>query len=101
MNLANSLILSCLLFSVGVVGLLTRRHIIGALISIELMLNAVLINFIAFSYFKASDPTAGSVFAVFTIALTSAEMAVALAIVVAMYRQHKNLDLEKLDSLHG
>jgi len=110
-NLIGCLVLSVALFAIGAFGLLTRRNIIAALLSLELMVNAALINFIAFSRFGASsassgtglhnDPQAGSLFVLFAVAVTAAEMALALAIVIALYRQRKSLDLRELDSLHG
>jgi len=101
MNLTACLVLAALVFACGVFGMLRNRHIINILISIELMLNAVMINFIAFAHFRAADPTAGSIFTIFIIALTSAEMAVALAVVISLYRQRHPLDVERMKRLHG
>lgn len=101
MNLAHCLVLSAVVFSLGIFGLLRSRHVISLLIAIELMLNAAMINFVAFARFKAADPTAGSVFTIFIIALTSAEMAVALAVVISMYRHRHALDVERMRKLHG
>jgi NADH:ubiquinone oxidoreductase subunit K len=89
------------LFSIGAYGAMTRRHIVGMLISVEIMLNAANINFVAFSHFRPGDNTAGPIFTAFVIAVAACEMAVALAIVVSMYRRHKNLDIDKLRDLHG
>ncbi len=100
MTLLNCLLLAFILFAIGVFGLLTRRHLVGMLISMELMLNAANINFVAFAHFKAADPTAGSLFSIFVIAITACEMAVALAILIAMYRRHKSLDVNRLEDLH-
>lgn len=100
MTLLNCLILAFVLFTIGVFGLLTRRHLVGMLISIELMLNAANINFVAFAHFKAADATAGSLFSIFVIAITACEMAVALAILITMYRRHKSLDVNRLEDLH-
>lgn len=100
MSLAHYLTLSLVLFAIGIYGVLTRRHLVGMLISIEIMLNATIINFIAFSHFKASDSTAGPVFSLFIIAIAACEMAVALAIVVSMYRRHRDLDVDSLKELH-
>ena len=99
MTLMNCLILAFLLFGIGVWGLMRRRHLIGMLISIELMLNAANINFISFAYFGASDST-GALFSIFVIAVTACEMAIALAIIVSMYRRYKSLDVEQLRDLH-
>lgn len=101
MTLHHCLILAVAVFSIGVYGTLTRRNIIGILLSIELMLNAANINFVSFAYFRGRDFEAGNIFPVFGIAVTTCEMAVALAIVVAMYRRHKNLDITNLEELNG
>lgn len=101
MNLQNCLILGVIVFSLGIFGLLRQRNVVSLLISIELMLNAVMINFIAFARFRAVDPTSGSVFVVFIIALTSAEMAVALAVVISLYRNRHALDVSRMNKLHG
>ncbi|MCF0222973.1 MAG: NADH-quinone oxidoreductase subunit NuoK [Fibrobacter sp.] len=100
MTLTNCLILSFILFGIGLWGLMQRRHLVGMLISMEIMLNAANMNFISFAYFGAIDPTAGSVFSIFVIAVTACEMAVALAIIVNMYRRHKHLDVDQLRELH-
>ena len=83
MTLMNCLILAFLLFGIGVWGL-----------------NAANINFIAFAYCTPGDATSGSIFSAFVIAVTACEMAVALAIIVSMYRRHKSLDVEQLRDLH-
>lgn len=100
MTLEHSLVLSFILFGIGVFGLLRRRHIVGMLLSIEIMLNAANMNFISFAYFKAADATAGSIFGLFVIAITACEMAIALAIVVSMYRRHHSLDINQLRDIH-
>lgn len=100
MTLHHCLLLAFLLFSIGTYGVLTRRHIVGILISIELMLNAANINLVAFSWFRPGDATAGPLFSIFIIAVTACEMAVALAIVISMYRRHQILDIAKLRELH-
>ena len=101
MTLQSCLLLSAIVFSLGVFGMLRQRNVIGLLIAIELMLNAAMINFISFAYFKSPDPTAGSVFSIFVIALTSAEMAVALAVVVSIYRRRHDLDIQGMRRLNG
>ena len=100
MTLQHCLILAFILFAIGMWGVLRRRHLVGMLLSIEIMLNAANINFISFAYFKAQDATAGAVFSIFVIAVTACEMAVALAIVVTMYRRHHSLDVNQLRDLH-
>ena len=100
MTLLHCLILAFILFTIGIFGVLTTRHLIGMLISIEIMLNAANINFVAFAYFKAQDPTAGTLFSIFSIAITACEMAVALAILIAMYRKHHSLDVNTQEINH-
>lgn len=99
MTLQSCLLLAFLLFVIGIYGVLTRRNAIGILISMELMLNAANINFIAFAHFKALDATAGAVFSLFVIAATACEMAIALAIVIAVYRRYGHLDVDELTEL--
>lgn len=101
MTLERCLALAFLLFAIGAYGVVTRRHLVGLLISIELMLNAANINLVAFAYFKPGDATAGTAFAAFTIAVAACEMAAALAIVVAMYRRRHRLDVEQMKDLKG
>ncbi|MDQ3000437.1 MAG: NADH-quinone oxidoreductase subunit NuoK [Fibrobacterota bacterium] len=106
MNLTSCLLLSAALFAIGAYGLMTRRNMIAALMSLELMVNAALINFVAFARFGGphrlpGDPEAGSLFALFAVGVTAAEMALALAIVIAVHRQRRHLDVRALDGLHG
>jgi NADH-quinone oxidoreductase subunit K len=95
------LLLSSLLFSIGLAGVLIRRNAILVLIGIELMLNAANINFIAFWRF-GPDPSAltGIIFALFSI-IAAAEAAVGLAIILAAYRHSRTTDLDQMDSLKG
>ncbi|GHV11969.1 NADH-quinone oxidoreductase subunit K [Fibrobacterales bacterium] len=99
MTLQTCLLLAFLLFGAGIYGVLTRRNAIGILISMELMLNAANINLVSFAHFRAADATAGAVFSLFVIAVTACEMAVALAIVISVYRRHKHLDVDRLTEL--
>jgi NADH-quinone oxidoreductase subunit K len=99
MSLHAYLTLSALLFSIGLFGVLTRRNAIGILLGIELMLNAVNINLVAFSRFNAD--LGGLVFSLFTIAITVVEVAVGLAIVIAIFRVRKTIDADHLDLLRG
>jgi NADH:ubiquinone oxidoreductase subunit K/uncharacterized MnhB-related membrane protein len=100
-NLTSCLVLSFAMFAIGLYGVLTRRHLIGILMCIELMLNAANMNFIAFAHFTHPEPTAGAVFSIFVMAVSACEMAVALSIVVAMYRQSKTLDGDRMTDLKG
>ncbi len=100
--LQDYLLLSSLLFSVGLAGVLIRRNAILVLIGIELMLNAANLNFIAFWRF-GPDPSAltGMMFALFSISVAAAEAAVGLAIILAAYRHSKTTDLDRMNSLQG
>jgi len=82
-------------------GVLARRHLIGVLIGIELMLNAASLNFLAFNRFVVNDPTTGQIIVLFVIGLAAAEAAVALSIVLALYRARKSVDVELLTDLRG
>jgi len=99
--LGHFLALSALLFGIGLFGVLARKNAIAVLMGIELMLNAVNINFLAFSQARGDASLAGPVFAVFVIAVAAAEAAVALAIVIAMYRRFKNVHVDEMDRLKG
>ena len=96
-GLAHYLILSSALFCVGIFGLLTRRNAIGILISIELMFNAVNINFVAFSRFLSPDALSGQIFAIFIITIAAAEAAVGLAIVILIYRNFRGVEVDKIN----
>jgi NADH-quinone oxidoreductase subunit K len=93
------LTLAALVFVIGIYGVLTRRNAVGILLGIELMLNAVNINLAAFARFHGD--VAGIVFALFTIAITVAEVAVGLAIVIVIFRVRKTIDADHLDLLRG
>lgn len=93
------LILSAILFTIGVAGIVSRRNMITVLMSIELVLNAVNLNFIAFSY-QLSD-LGGQIFAIFTIAVAAGEAAVGLGILVAMFRLQQSVDLDRATELSG
>ena len=96
------LIISALLFAIGLAGAVTRRNAIVVLIGIELMLNAANLNFIAFWRYSP-DPEAltGIMFVIFSIAVAAAEAAVGLALVIAIYRHYKTVNIDKVDSLKG
>lgn len=100
MTLTHCLVLAFLLFAIGAYGILTRRHLVGLLISLEIMLNAANINLAAFAHFRAHDASSGPAFAALVIAVAACEMAAALAIVVAMYRRRRRLDVDTLKDLH-
>jgi len=93
------LLLGAILFAIGVYGVIARRNGVAVLMSIELILNAVNINFIAFSAMHGD--LSGQVFALFVIAVAAAEVGVGLAIVLAIYRNRKSVDLDELDLMRG
>ena len=98
MLLNQFLLLSAILFSIGVYGVIVRRNGVLVLMSIELILNAVNINFVAFSTYWGAD---GQVFALFAIAIAAAEVGVGLAIVLLIYRNRRSIDVDELDELKG
>ena len=95
--LSHFLILSAILFSVGVFGALTRRNAVAILMSIELMLNAANLSFVAFARYLPQTQLQGQVFAIFVIAIAAAEMAVALAIVLGLYRNFKTVNVDEIN----
>ena len=99
MELNYFLILSAFLFCVGVYGVLARKNGVLVLMSVELMLNAVNINLVAFSAFNHN--VGGQVFALFVITIAAAEVGVGLAIVLLIYRNLRSPDLDKVDQLKG
>ncbi len=92
---------SLVLFSIGLYAVLARRNLIGILIGIELMLNAASINFLAFNYFVGTDPAIGQIIVLFVIGLAAAEAAIALSIILAVYRQHTSIDVANIEELKG
>ncbi|HEX2458802.1 MAG TPA: NADH-quinone oxidoreductase subunit NuoK, partial [Vicinamibacterales bacterium] len=99
MGLQAYLTLAAVIFCIGLFGVMTRRNTIGILLGIELMLNAVNINLVAFARFSA-DVT-GMVFTVFTICITVAEAALGLAIVILLFRVRRTVIADHLDLLKG
>ena len=97
MGLTGYLLLSAALFSLGVYGLATRRSAVGVLVAIELMANAVNLNLVAFSRFGGSH--VGQVFALFSMALTVAEVVVGLALVILLFRARGDVDLSLASEL--
>jgi NADH-quinone oxidoreductase subunit K len=96
------LLVSALLFSIGLAGALTRRNAILVLIGIELMLNAANLNFIAFWRFgEHPENLRGVLFVIFSIGVAAAEAAVGLALIIAIYRHYKTTNLDEIDSMKG
>jgi len=94
-----SLILSAMLFSMGVLGVIIRRHPLVMFMCIELMLNSVNLAFIAFALHLGD--AAGQVYALIVMAVAAAEVAVGLAIIVAVYRYRRDVDIDEVSSLRG
>jgi len=93
------LIVSTLMFFIGIYGFLTRKNLITILMSVELILNSVNINFVAFNRFLYPDQLQGHFFTLFVIAVAAAEAAVAIAIIISVYRRFTNIDVERVDSM--
>ena len=100
-SLNSYLILSSALFSLGLYGVITRKNAIAILMGIELILNAANINFVAFNRFSGLNQLDGHVFAIFVIVLAAAEAAVALAIVINLFKNIGSVDVVDADSLKG
>ncbi len=94
------LIVSAALFSLGVLAVLTRRNAVNVLMGVELILNSANLNLVAFSRFGPGG-LQGQIFAVFVIVIAAAEVAVALAIVLTLYRLRKSPNLDEADFLKG
>ena len=92
--LENILFVSIALFFIGMYGLFTRRNLITLLMSIELILNSVNINFVAFNKYLYPGKMEGLFFSLFIITIAAAEAAVAIAIIINLYRSHKSIDVE-------
>ncbi len=99
-GLGHYLVISAALFSLGIMCVLTRKNAVSVLMGIELILNSANLNLVAFSKFAAGNLN-GQMFAVFIIIVAAAEAAVALAIVLSMYRMLKTVNLDRADTLKG
>lgn len=98
-GLNHFVVLSALLFAVGLFGVLTKRNAVAVLICIELMLNAVNLNLVAVNKFITPTAFIGQVFAVFVITVAAAEVGVGLAIIIAIYRNRLTVNLDEFDWL--
>ena len=99
MPVAWVLVLSAFLFSVGIYGVLARRNAVLVLMSIELMLNAVNVNLVAFSQWLKNALVAGQVFALFVITVAAAEVGIGLAIVILIYRNRETINMDEVNLL--
>jgi len=101
-GLRHFLVLGSILFALGMYGVLSRRNAIGILLSIELMLNGVNLMMVAFArYITSTQDLAGQIFAIFIITQAAAEAAVGLAIIIAVYRQRRTIQVDQLDLMKG
>jgi NADH:ubiquinone oxidoreductase subunit K len=99
MYAVNFLLLSAALFSLGVFGVIARRNAVMVLMSIELILNSVNLNLIAFALIN--NDISGHIFALFVIAIAAAEVGVGLAMVLMIYRNRRSIALDELSEMHG
>ena len=99
-SLQHYLVLSAILFGLGLFCVITRRNALGILMGVELVLNAANVNYVAFARYGQSGYD-GQVFAVFVIMLAAAEAAIGLAIVLGIYRSFETIDVEATDRLRG
>jgi len=98
-GLTHYLVLSAVLFCIGLYGALTRRNAVIILMCIELMLNAVNITLVAFSSYIVPQLLTGQVFAIFVMVVAAAEVAVGLAIILAIFRHYKDIDIDNINLL--
>lgn len=101
MTLNHYLILGAALFFIGVYGVLTRKNAIAVLMSLELMFNAVNINFVAFSRYLSVSAITGQIFAIFIITVAAAEAVVGIALVLLLYRNFGKISIDEIDLLKG
>ncbi len=100
-SLQHFLVLSAALFSIGLFGVISRRNAVGVLMGLELMLNAVNLNLVAFNRYLHPAGHTGQMFTLFTITIAAAEATVALALVVSIYRARRSVRIEDVDLLKG
>jgi NADH-quinone oxidoreductase subunit K len=98
-QLPSFLLVALILFSVGFYGALTKRNAVVVLISVELMLNAVNINLVAFSKYGLHAAIAGQIFTLFTMTVAAAEVAVGLAVLIALYRNRETVNVDEMDTM--
>jgi NADH:ubiquinone oxidoreductase subunit K len=103
LGIEHYLILSAVLFSIGLYGALAKRNAVAILMSIEIMLNAVNLAIVAFSRYLVPDVVllTGHVFAIFVMTVAAAEAAVGLAIIISIYRSRQSVDVEQVDIMKG
>jgi len=97
--LSHFLVVSTLMFFIGIYGFLTRKNLISILMSVELILNSVNINFVVFNRYLFPNQLEGHFFTLFVIAVAAAEAAVAIAIIISVYRRYSNIDVERVNTM--
>jgi len=100
-NLNSYLIISCILFTLGVFGVITRRNGVAVLMGIELILNAASLNFVAFNRFGGMTSLDGHIFSIFIIVLAAAEAAVALAIMINLFKNAETVNVDSAVEMKG
>ena len=100
-TLSTYLLVAAILFSLGLLGVLQRRNLIGMLISVELMLNGANLNFMAFNRFLAPEPAVGQIITLFVMGLAAAEAAIGLSIILALFRTMRSINVERAQQLRG
>ena len=95
------LIIGAALFSLGLLGVLQRRNLIGMLIAVELMLNGASLNFMAFNRFLGPEPAVGQIITLFIMGLAAAEAAIGLSIILALFRRLHSVNIERAQQLRG
>lgn len=100
-NPSSYLVLAALLLAIGLFGLLRRQTLVGMLISGELIFGAAMLNLMAVNRFFVPDPTTGQVFVLFIMGLSAAEVAIALSIVIAVYRNYRSIQTRELSEMEG
>ena len=100
-HMESYLILAALIFAIGICGVMLRRTLIGMMISGELILAAAALNFMTFSRFLAPDPTTGRIFTLFIMGIAAAEAAIGMSIFIAVYRNYKSVETERVSDLNG
>ncbi len=98
-ELSHILLVSGLMFFIGIYGFITRRNLITMLMSVELMLNAVAINFVVFNKFLHPENLHGVMFTLFLLAVAAAEVAIAIAIIIHLYRMVDSVDVENTETM--
>lgn len=98
-GISHWLILTAILFSIGIYGMLTRKNAVGILMAVELALNSGALNFVVFGRAFTPNILEGDLMAIFIIAVAAAEVIVALAILVALYKQMKTVDVTRINAL--